>query len=513
MIKASAGGGGKGLRVARRRHARPARASPRCQQRGASELRRRPRLHREVHRGAAPHRDPGARRRARQRRLPVRARVLDPAPPPEGDRGGAVAVPRRATRQGDGRAGGGARQGGEVPVRRHGRVRRRRRPQLLLPRDEHAPAGRAPGDRDDHRARPRRADDPRRRRREARRSRRRRSRCDGWAIEAASTPRTRCATSCRRPGGSSSSARRRSATGEVRVDTGVYEGGEMSMHYDSMIAKLIVHGTTATRRGRGSPRRSTPSWSAASRRTSRSRRRSRGIRGSRPGLQHRLHRRGVPAAATHRRGADRGPEPLRRRRRGGALALRRALGADRRPGAAATSATSATRASCICAARRYPVRVRSDPGRPGSVPRRATRSPSSPTGSSASRCFTRHAERQARSTSRSSAPACKYRLDARRRRRSTLLVLTEHAREDAGADAGQAAAGPLAVPAVADARAAHRARGQARPGGQGRREAGGDRGDEDGERAARRERRRGRRSCSRKAGDSLAVDQPILEFR
>ncbi|MCZ7564629.1 MAG: acetyl-CoA carboxylase biotin carboxylase subunit [Burkholderiales bacterium] len=31
---------------------------------------------------------------------------------------------------------------------------------------------------------------------------------------------------------------------EVRVDTGVYEGGEVSMFYDSMIAKLIVHGAT-----------------------------------------------------------------------------------------------------------------------------------------------------------------------------------------------------------------------------------------------------------------------------
>jgi propionyl-CoA carboxylase alpha chain len=30
--------------------------------------------------------------------------------------------------------------------------------------------------------------------------------------------------------------------GQVRVDTGVYEGGEISMFYDSMIAKLIVHG-------------------------------------------------------------------------------------------------------------------------------------------------------------------------------------------------------------------------------------------------------------------------------
>jgi propionyl-CoA carboxylase alpha chain len=32
--------------------------------------------------------------------------------------------------------------------------------------------------------------------------------------------------------------------GAVRVDTGVYEGGEISMYYDSMIAKLIVHGST-----------------------------------------------------------------------------------------------------------------------------------------------------------------------------------------------------------------------------------------------------------------------------
>lgn len=34
------------------------------------------------------------------------------------------------------------------------------------------------------------------------------------------------------------------APGQVRVDTGVYDGGEISMFYDSMIAKLIVHGST-----------------------------------------------------------------------------------------------------------------------------------------------------------------------------------------------------------------------------------------------------------------------------
>jgi propionyl-CoA carboxylase alpha chain len=35
-----------------------------------------------------------------------------------------------------------------------------------------------------------------------------------------------------------------SGAGGVRVDTGVYEGGEISMYYDPMIAKLIVHGAT-----------------------------------------------------------------------------------------------------------------------------------------------------------------------------------------------------------------------------------------------------------------------------
>ena len=34
--------------------------------------------------------------------------------------------------------------------------------------------------------------------------------------------------------------------GGVRVDTGVFEGGEIPMHYDSMIAKLIVHGRDRT---------------------------------------------------------------------------------------------------------------------------------------------------------------------------------------------------------------------------------------------------------------------------
>ena len=59
-------------------------------------VRRRHRLPREGDQAAAPHRDPGVRRHARQPRPPRRARLLDPAPPPEGDRGGAVAGRHRA---------------------------------------------------------------------------------------------------------------------------------------------------------------------------------------------------------------------------------------------------------------------------------------------------------------------------------------------------------------------------------------------------------------------------------
>ena len=65
----------------------------------------------------------------------------------------------------DGRAGRGPGRRGRLPLGRHGRVHRRPRPQLLLPRDEHAAAGRAPGDRAGHRPRSGRADDPGRRRR------------------------------------------------------------------------------------------------------------------------------------------------------------------------------------------------------------------------------------------------------------------------------------------------------------------------------------------------------------
>ena len=144
--------------------ARRARARP---LRGALLVRRRPRVHREVRGRAAPHRDPGAGRPARQHRLSGRARMLDPAAPPEGDRGGALAVPGRGDAPRHGRAGRGPGPGRRLPLGRHGRVHRRPRPQLLLPRDEHPAAGRAPGDRAGHRRRSGRADDQGRGRRAA----------------------------------------------------------------------------------------------------------------------------------------------------------------------------------------------------------------------------------------------------------------------------------------------------------------------------------------------------------
>ena len=95
-------------------------------------LRRRPGLRREIHRQSAPCRDSGAGRQARERHLSRRARMLDPAPQPEGDRGSALAAARRSNAQEDGRTGGRARQGGAIRFRRHGRIRRRARTEASI---------------------------------------------------------------------------------------------------------------------------------------------------------------------------------------------------------------------------------------------------------------------------------------------------------------------------------------------------------------------------------------------
>jgi propionyl-CoA carboxylase alpha chain len=74
---------------------------------------------------------------------------------------------------------------------------------------------------------------------------------NGWAIECrinAEDPQRSFLPSTGRlvrylpPPATMEAAAAKPSTGGVRVDTGVYEGGEIPVHYDSMIAKLIVHG-------------------------------------------------------------------------------------------------------------------------------------------------------------------------------------------------------------------------------------------------------------------------------
>ena len=77
--------------LARRGRARYSVGAPR----GRGLLRRSDRLRRAVPRGSTPRRGAGPGRRARQRRPPRRARLHDPAPPPEAGRGDAVAGSRR----------------------------------------------------------------------------------------------------------------------------------------------------------------------------------------------------------------------------------------------------------------------------------------------------------------------------------------------------------------------------------------------------------------------------------
>ena len=95
LVKPAAGGGGKGMRVVREPGRLPdALTAARREAHGG--LRRRSADPRATGRGRPPRRDPGPVRRGRARRPPRRARLLGPASPPEGARGGAIAGRRRA---------------------------------------------------------------------------------------------------------------------------------------------------------------------------------------------------------------------------------------------------------------------------------------------------------------------------------------------------------------------------------------------------------------------------------
>ena len=151
-----------------------------------------------------------------------RARVLDPAAPPEADRGVAVAGARRRDARGDGGRGRARVPRDRLPQRRHVRVPARPGRRVLLHRAERAAAGRAPGHRARHRDRPR----PR----AAARSRRA-SRSRATGPRAAARARDRGADQRRGPGArlrAGAGARRR-ASGRrsgpgVRVDTHVEDG-------------------------------------------------------------------------------------------------------------------------------------------------------------------------------------------------------------------------------------------------------------------------------------------------
>jgi propionyl-CoA carboxylase alpha chain len=68
--------------------------------------------------------------------------------------------------------------------------------------------------------------------------------CDGWAIECRINAEDPVRNFLPSVGRLTRYRPPVEVNGTVRVDTGVYEGGEISMYYDSMIAKLIVHAGT-----------------------------------------------------------------------------------------------------------------------------------------------------------------------------------------------------------------------------------------------------------------------------
>ena len=148
LVKAAAGGGGKGMRIVRAPRTSCAEAVAAARREARAAFGDDTHARRAVRRARPPHRGAGARRRPRQRRAPLRARLLDPAPPPEGARGGARADDLR-------RACATTLTGAAVAPRRARSATSTPAPSSscssgdggLLPGDEHPAAGRAPGHR------------------------------------------------------------------------------------------------------------------------------------------------------------------------------------------------------------------------------------------------------------------------------------------------------------------------------------------------------------------------------
>ena len=247
LIKAVAGGGGKGMRKVERTEDFAA-ALASCRREAASSFGDDRVLLETYVQRPPPHRGAGVRRRPWERRAPLRARLLAATPPSEGDRrsAGARDDPRDARRSDGGGGYGG--QGGGLRRRRHHRVHRRRlrrpsrRPHLVHG-DEHAPAGGASGDGDDHRCRLGGMAAPHRPGRAAAAEAGRRSALNGGAMEArlyAENPQKKFLPST----GKLEHFVLPKPVGGVRVDSGVEAGGDVTPFYDPMIAKIIVHAPT-----------------------------------------------------------------------------------------------------------------------------------------------------------------------------------------------------------------------------------------------------------------------------
>ena len=117
IVKAAAGGGGKGMKLV----AAPdeaERAFESAQREGEKYFADGARLRRALPRGPAPRRGAGAGRRARERDPPRRARLHDPAPPPEAGRGDAVACGRRGAARADRRRSRSTRRARPATARR-----------------------------------------------------------------------------------------------------------------------------------------------------------------------------------------------------------------------------------------------------------------------------------------------------------------------------------------------------------------------------------------------------------
>ena len=118
LVKAAAGGGGRGMKVARTADDL-ALALSTARTRGKGGFRRRCGLSRKISREAAPHRDPGAGRRPRRRHPSRRARLLAAAAAPEGVGGRSLACDQCRPARADRRDGRGRDARAEISRRRH----------------------------------------------------------------------------------------------------------------------------------------------------------------------------------------------------------------------------------------------------------------------------------------------------------------------------------------------------------------------------------------------------------